>query len=76
MDGEAAIVDVYAQLRDSGSLSNDPRWLQPLSEVFNQQFVPSDVPSEKIIADFAKQNHFEVVREGLMRKLFYVCPLD
>ena len=58
-DGEVAVLpDLYAHF--SHEFDKDPRWTQPLDQVFHQQFTPSDVPSHQIIAEFANKNRFEM----------------
>lgn len=58
-DGTAiTIPDIYALLRES--IAKDSRWTDIISTVFNQQFIPSDVQRGKIIADFARDNNFQM----------------
>ena len=56
-DGEYIdVLDIYAHVR--GAIALRSEWTRPLSEVFTQQYVPSDVPRDEIVAEFAHQNEF------------------
>lgn len=58
-DGEAVeIADLYHSLRHR--VASDSRWSQPISETFNQQYVPSDIPCAQIISGFAHEHEFEM----------------
>lgn len=57
IDGKMShVADLFSMLRAS---MTQPCWSQPISMVFNQQYVP-DVPCDPIIADFARHNNFEM----------------
>jgi len=59
MDGDAGtVLDIYDALR--GGMAGDARWSTPISEIFNQQYAPGDVPCDQIIADFARENAFDM----------------
>ena len=52
------VQDIYAELRET--ISSDSRWSRLLSQVFNQEFVPSNVPRADIVAEFARDNGFHL----------------
>ena len=48
--------DIYDELR--ATIATQPQWSQPLADVFTQEYAP--LPRKEIIADFARENSFEV----------------
>jgi|MDSZ01.1.fsa_nt_gb hypothetical protein len=53
--------DLYAVLKASGQLDEDPRWKTLVTECFTHEYVPHDVSATRtVLREFAEQHGFEL----------------